>query len=288
VVVAILGILCAILFPVFSAAKGEANRAVCITNLKTLSEGAHLYAGDYDDRMMPVNQMPDGTGNSRNDRTWVQNLLPYIRTFSVFRCPSDYSNRPQPEATFDQDLVPGDTDSQYYTASLRSDYGYNFQNLAPILLQDLKWTAQPKTEAQIAESSKTLLYVESTWALTSDGEPTGGGNWLVVPPCRYFAGSHFDTFTGSVGGNVPVYTTALGWSAANGESGDHPSDVTTPSASPVLYGNAWPRHNGHMNVAFVDGHVRSITPAGLGAGCQVLNAWTGEIFDRGLYLWDTY
>ena len=289
-VITILVTLCAILFPVFTAARGAANRAVCMTHLHTLGQGTHLYMGDYDDRLMPVNQEPAGLANSRNDHTWVQNLLPYVRTFSIFRCPSDNTNRPRAEATFDQDLVPGDTDSQYYTASLRSDYGYNFQYLAPILMEFGQWAAEPKSISQIADSSKTLLFVESTWALTADGEPTGGGNWLVVPPCRYYAGSNVDSFTGNPAGKVSVFTTTLGWSAGqlDAEQALRPGDeLSSETANPSLYGNAWPRHNGHMNVASIDGSVHSISPGALAAGCEVQEAWTGEIFDRQKYLWDS-
>jgi len=285
VVMAILTVLCAILFPVFAAARGAADRAVCISNLHTLTSGTHLYADDYDDRLMPVNQNPGATNStSRNDRTWVQNLLPYVNSFSVFRCPADHTPRPSPETTYDQDLVPGDTDSQYYTASLRSNYGYNSQNLAPITLEGGRWAAQPRSFSQIAEPSKTLLFVESAWQYLADREPTGGGNWLVVPPCRYYAGSHVDSFTGQAGGRVPVFTTALGWTGT--QSGIKADFEGGGMADPQLYGNAWPWHNGHMNAARSDGSVKYLNPAQLGQGCDVQEAWRGAIFDRTIYMWD--
>lgn len=286
VVLAIIAALCAILFPVFSSAKGAAEKTVCLSDIRMLGMGSRLYAGDYDDRLMPVNQEPAGTPNSRNDRTWVQILLPYVRSFNLFRCPSDNTARPLPEATFDQDLVPGDTDSQYYTASLRSDYGYNFQNLAPILYQGNQWVAQPKSINQIVEPSTTLLFVESAWSRTPDNEPTGGGNWLVVPPCRYYQGSHIDSFTGAVGDRVPVFTTAYGWNVQQKNAQANFVGDEAGVGNPELYGNAWPRHNGHMNVTFVDGSVRSLTPAELGVGCHVRDAWQGSIYDREKYLWD--
>jgi len=281
VVVAIVGVLCAILFPVFSAARGAVKGAVCLSNLHQLTGGAQLYSEDYDDKFMLVNHQPAGDANSRNDRTWVQLVLPYVHSFALFHCPSDQADRPKPEATFDQDLVPGDTYSQYYTASLHTDYGYNYQNLAPIVGNQAgpmdqgeiaAWVSKPKSHSDVRTPSSTLMFVDSVWSRTPSGNPVGGGNWLVVPPCRFYTRG-IDSFTGSLGNRVPVYTTSVGWSIEE--------------SAPDVYGNAWPWHGNHMNVAFVDGSVRSMTPESLEAGCNVAPSWQGAIADPDAYLWDT-
>src|SRR5471032_1528852 len=49
VVIAIIAILAAILFPVFAQAKLAAKKTVDLSNLKEISLGAIMYAGDYDD-----------------------------------------------------------------------------------------------------------------------------------------------------------------------------------------------------------------------------------------------
>ncbi|AIE84859.1 hypothetical protein OP10G_1491 [Fimbriimonas ginsengisoli Gsoil 348] len=270
---AILGVLCAILFPVFSAARGAAQRAVCLSNLKNLSLGSRLYTNDYDDHFMPVNHQPNAFANSRTDRTWVQLVLPYVRNFSVFHCPSDNSDRPKPEATYDQDLIPGDTDSQYYTASLRSDYGYNYQNLTPITEDVNGYSSHPKSVGAVDRPSDTLMFVDSVWARDEAGRPTGGGNWLVAPPCRYYT-NRTDSFTGTrFGTNVLVFNAVRGWNVNEESSAD-------------VYGNAWQWHGSNMNVAFVDGSVRSMTLQQLAAGCDVRAAWGGPIQDPGTYVWD--
>ncbi len=48
-VIAIIAILAAILFPVFAKAKEAAKKAVCLSNLKQISLAMTLYANDYDD-----------------------------------------------------------------------------------------------------------------------------------------------------------------------------------------------------------------------------------------------
>jgi prepilin-type processing-associated H-X9-DG protein len=272
VVLAIIGVLCAILFPVFAAAKGAANRAVCISNLRNLGSGARLYATDYDDRFMPVNHNPTPSASSRTDRTWVQLTLPYVRNFAIFHCPADNSDRPRPEATYDQDLVPGDTDSQYYTASLRSNYGYNYQNLTPIQEEFGAYSSHPKTYSLVDTPSSTILFVDSVWSRDDNGRPNGGGNWLVAPPCRYYT-TRIDSFTGLRNAKVLSFSSVKGWNINQEASAD-------------VYGNAWPWHGPRMNVAFVDGSVRSMTPRDLSAGCDVREAWAGAIEDPSTYLWD--
>ena len=278
VVIAIISIVAAVLFPVFLGAKGLSLRASCASNLHQISVGSRLYNGDYDDRYMPVNYQPAGSPNSRNDRTWVQMLLPYVKDFAIFHCPADSSGWPELEATFDQDLVPGDADSQYYSASQRSDYGSNYQNLAPIVKQASNWVPMPRDNSEIIEPSNTIVFMDSVWARTSSGEPTGGGNWLVVPPCRYYAAAPgglgvVDSFTGAQRYTADVYTTTFGW---------QPEKPT----SPTIYGGAWPWHLGRANVAEADGSVKSVAPAQLTSGCNALGQWAGLIVDPVRYMWD--
>ena len=53
VVIAIIALLLSIVFPAIRAARETAKRVICGSNLKTIGQGTFLYAGDYDDRLMP-------------------------------------------------------------------------------------------------------------------------------------------------------------------------------------------------------------------------------------------
>ncbi len=278
VVIAIISIVAAVLFPIFVGAKGLAYRESCASNLHQISLAGAAYSTDYDDRFMPINYQPASTPNSRNDRTWVQMLLPYVKDFAIFRCPADFTGRPQSEATFDQDLVPGDADSQYYTASQRSNYGYNFQNLAPIVKTPAGWMAEPRETTVVADPGNTIMYMDSVWSRLPSGTPSGGGSWLVVPPCRYYEPTAagvpaVDSFTGIVKTVSNVYTTTYGW------------EPGSPNASNI-YGGAWPWHLGRLNVAEVDGSVHSLDPSQLTIGCNVLGQWAGSIRNPAIYMWD--
>jgi type II secretory pathway pseudopilin PulG len=51
VVIAIIAILAAILFPVFARARENARRSSCASNLKQIGLALAQYAQDYDERM---------------------------------------------------------------------------------------------------------------------------------------------------------------------------------------------------------------------------------------------
>ncbi len=53
-VIAIIGILAAILIPVVSRVRESAKGSLCVSNLRQIGLAAHLYAGDHDDRLPPT------------------------------------------------------------------------------------------------------------------------------------------------------------------------------------------------------------------------------------------
>lgn len=274
VVLVILIVLTGILVPVFFTVKEAAKSTVCLTNFRNGWFATNLYLSDYDDKYMPVNQQPAEEPNSRNDRTWVQMIMPYVNTYGIFRCPEDNSDRPRREGTFESDLVPGDTYSQYYTASLRTNLGYNFIYFSPIYQRGDVWVSQPKVSTDVEDPSMTFLYIDSVWALRPDGTPTGGGSWLVVPPCRLDMDGT-DTFRQDADVTKVFTNDADGW------------DVGKPM-SPLQYGGAWPWHRNktRMTTVYADGHARSLTPPQIEDGCNVQEKWQGRIDNPAHYMWD--
>jgi prepilin-type N-terminal cleavage/methylation domain-containing protein len=280
VVLATVALIAAMLFPVLGAARSAAKKAACLSHFRVVAQATTLYLNDYDDSFMPVNYQPGQTPNSRLDRTWVQMLLPYTPSFRVFECPADDANRPRSEAMFDQDLVPGDLYSQYYTASMHSNVGYNFQYLAPIYEFNNQWISQPKQLSEIDVPDSMLVFLDSAWSV-ANGVPTGGGNWLVSPPCRYetVAGVQVDTIAAAItlpgtstgSSSAEIYAPVVGWEPEQD--------------SENVYGGVWPWHQNRSNVCTVDGAARGLTIAQLGSGCDVQPQWQGNIFNPAIYAW---
>jgi type II secretory pathway pseudopilin PulG len=84
VVIAIIGILAAILFPVFSQAKGAAQKTACLSNGRQIGIAFLMYANDWDDHL-PFGSFPTRASS------WTDQCQPYMRSRQLFRCPTDRS-----------------------------------------------------------------------------------------------------------------------------------------------------------------------------------------------------
>ncbi len=82
IVIAIISLLAAILFPAFSRARENARRSSCQSNLKQIGMAHIQYTQDYDERVIRC----DDQGNPRHH--YAELLMPYIKSEQVFRCPS--------------------------------------------------------------------------------------------------------------------------------------------------------------------------------------------------------
>lgn len=81
VVVAVIAILAAVLFPVFFAAREKARASACLSNYHQVGLAVQQYAADFDDHTPP-----DGGSFSG----LVADCLPYTRSTAVFACPDDF------------------------------------------------------------------------------------------------------------------------------------------------------------------------------------------------------
>jgi len=76
VVIAIIALLAAILFPVFSAAREKARQSTCASNMKQIGVGITMYSQDYDETFPIGNEAnTTGTGNTN----WYFTLDPYVK-----------------------------------------------------------------------------------------------------------------------------------------------------------------------------------------------------------------
>lgn len=90
VVIAIIALLAAILFPVFARARENARKSSCQNNLKQIGLAFAQYGQDYDETL-PLSRSTQNIGPGEvavNNAPWHANLMPYVKTSQLFKCPS--------------------------------------------------------------------------------------------------------------------------------------------------------------------------------------------------------
>jgi len=230
VVIAIIAILAAILFPVFAKAKEQARQSVCTSNIRQLAVGFLAYMKDYDggipstgwcDRVLATDWVVTGTAAWNNGFTVadVENgvLFPYVRDKKVYRCPSDPSVKQDPTTT--------------QVRLIKTEISY----MMPSTLQPDVLTATHIPIDALPFPSSTILLVEET----ANGESAhNDGVFLPYQDYRtYASGSFFN------------------------QVGDYSADwharcyVQRPDGTYVSMGRG--------SIAFFDGHVMSVAQAEL-------------------------
>src|SRR5438552_3463592 len=101
VVIAIIAILAAVLFPTFAGAKRSAKNTSCISNLNQIGNATIMYMADYDelfpnavdaaDKLAPQiwNSHPDWQARIPSMPLLVDVLQSYCKNRDLFRCPGD-------------------------------------------------------------------------------------------------------------------------------------------------------------------------------------------------------
>jgi prepilin-type N-terminal cleavage/methylation domain-containing protein/prepilin-type processing-associated H-X9-DG protein len=105
VVVAVTGVLIALLLPTISRARESARRTGCASNLRQLGMAVQAYLDDHDGLypVLPLTAPPESEGeeSDRNEggspSDWEEVIQPYLHSEPILRCPSD----PSPVEFFD-------------------------------------------------------------------------------------------------------------------------------------------------------------------------------------------
>ena len=116
VVIAIIAILAAILFPVFVGVKKKARKSTCNSNMKSIATAFQAYIDDYEafPDHTSVGLPYTGDGNAGEGSNWIRQfshryqtndggspagmakvLGPYLKSRAVFKCPSEWKERPE-------------------------------------------------------------------------------------------------------------------------------------------------------------------------------------------------
>lgn len=116
VVIGIVAVLSALLFPVFNIVREKGRASSCTSNLHQISLAFQQYSADNNvfplwyNEHKPTNPLP----SPYPGLPWVVRIQPYLKSNAVFQCPSDnQAANPNP-------MFPGSIDTSGYT-----DYSYN-------------------------------------------------------------------------------------------------------------------------------------------------------------------
>jgi prepilin-type N-terminal cleavage/methylation domain-containing protein/prepilin-type processing-associated H-X9-DG protein len=120
VAIAIIAILAAILFPAFAQAREKARAMSCMSNMKQIGTALEMYVQDNDERLFfRSSTNPTVTranvATSGNALKWWNQTMPYIKSPTVFKCPSDPGPTPSP------DIYGNNTILRTYVASASAE-----------------------------------------------------------------------------------------------------------------------------------------------------------------------
>lgn len=173
VVIAIIAILAAILFPVFAAARENARKASCLSNMKQIALAHRMWQDDNKESFVPGNT--DTSGNNDPNLMWWGLVDSYIKQVNkattsisgVYVCPS----------------APKLKENAGY---LRRCYGYNAYYLSPGHAWSPGTGALTKT-AKCEAPASTVLLMEN-WRFDDDAvsasTPKGIGSAFCYPPVK--------------------------------------------------------------------------------------------------------
>lgn len=116
VVLGIISILAAVLFPVFAKARQGAQRTSCSSNLRQIGAGLTQYIQENDEAL-PASAWGGVASASNNAGAykWMDAIFPYVRDEKLFVCPSDTDGK----YIYNKKIPTGETSIEY------GSYGQN-------------------------------------------------------------------------------------------------------------------------------------------------------------------
>jgi len=281
VVIAIIAILAAILFPVFAQARAKARQTVCINNLKQIGLASLMYAQDYDEVgpggwAYADNNACGGTSQLAQSVYWRVVLQPYIQKYMGSKAVNtwDMTNASRNTVLQCPQIAIDDSMKAVTSFGINSDQalkeiwttGACGDGIFGAPLASINAPANLVYYADTASiNSATGLAADPNFNQGSNGCANMTGNEAADPTsCGPF------TFTPE---KWPLENN--GWATCDwdfgvtGTGGDwRPNSQGVDSRRPVFY------HNGNTDVAFMDGHVKSISSASL----KTLIGTTGDVW----------
>jgi prepilin-type N-terminal cleavage/methylation domain-containing protein/prepilin-type processing-associated H-X9-DG protein len=199
-VIAIVGLLAAILFPVFAQARAKAHQAQCLSHLRQIGMAFKLYLQDYDEHFPADADLSDEIHQASDARgVWFQQIQPYLRSLDVLHCPSDNVSDALRATS------PCAAEARNAPGLPALSYGANL--FLPLAWNNPPWS-QFRTVAGIPRPSQTVLVGDCTEPLLYQPCPETdrkGVRWSHIayangpPACNRTGSSHWGPHGGHSG-----------------------------------------------------------------------------------------
>lgn len=188
-VIAIIGILAAILIPVVGRVRDSARASVCASNLRQIGNAAHLWGNENGDRLVPVRMLAGRTSGLTQDYYFSRDFIPFaldvpptpldrysfgvVGNESIFVCPTAYNDHlgriaPQRPA---------------FTYSMNGHTNGGSDAMGQEAFNNALWT-------NVQTPSQTAIFF--------DGRKAGGSNWWL----NHLIPGNFTDFVHSGAANV--------------------------------------------------------------------------------------
>jgi prepilin-type N-terminal cleavage/methylation domain-containing protein/prepilin-type processing-associated H-X9-DG protein len=169
VVVALMTVLAALLFPLLARAREGARRIFCLSNLRQLAGAHHLYVQDWDERLPPWRFLPARSqAGSGEPLLWLAFLGSYLGSPGITRDPA----AGEPPIAF----RPREPLADYVLLTWQSS-GDKDLPTDPYV----RWPGPPLTRDQVVWPSKTIQWMDGWTALSrTQGETRRHGAGVNV------------------------------------------------------------------------------------------------------------
>lgn len=157
VVLGILSLLSALIYPVFAEARERARSKVCMSNMRQLGQATKLYLTDWGDTYPLAAYLSVNAQNQPCLMTLFHELVPYIKNKEIVLCPSDGASM-DVERVFSQFITLcfalGFRESSYMANWCVFELG----DLRPIGIQAFH---SPVATAQVSFPAETVLFYDA-------------------------------------------------------------------------------------------------------------------------------
>ena len=239
VVIAIIAILAAILFPVFAQARAKARQSACLSNCKQIGIGLLAYSQDYDEQM--VNgwygdggyQASNNKANGQERYKWMDAIEPQVKNTGVFQCPDvpvgisqDAKGKYIPARMLGSDTTSnGNADDRWYGSyAINSAYWSGDTNINPA---SKKGPSNGQSLAAVQNPAGTI------WVMDGNGSYQVSWPDINADPEKV------------IGTGSPKF---IAWNRFN-----------TIDQDPIKQEGAMiDRHQGQSNAIYCDGHAKNV------------------------------